>query len=109
MKSKFKLDISTEDSPQTIKSACFHTSRSYVYCGLPSGTIMCYDFTRQGVASHEAVVAELVHHNGPVRCVQCHPRHPLLASGGDDRTVAVWSTDNHRRLFTLRGHGDYVR
>ena len=110
MKSKFKIDISTLDLPkQIIKSACFHTNRSYVYCGLSNGTIMCYDFTRPGVAADEAVVAELLHHNGPVRSVQCHPRHCLLASGGDDRTVCVWNTDNHRRLFTLRGHEDYVR
>ena len=44
-----------------------------------------------------------------VWCLANHPRHPVLASGGDDMTVLVWSTDNHQTLFTLHGHTDFVK
>ena len=43
MKVKFKVDVTAEEE-KCIVSACFHTSRSFIYCGLSDGSIICYDF-----------------------------------------------------------------
>ena len=112
MKVKFRLALKDEEYPEnvSIKSACFHNKRSFLYLGLSSGTILCHDYSLSSVSSGDhSLVSELQCHHGPVRCLQHHPRHSLLASGGDDSTVLVWSSAGHRRLFTLRGHQDYVR
>ena len=84
MKHKFKVLISKDtDEGVTIVSSCFHSSRSFVYCGLSNGSILCYDYSHLAQPG-PGPVAELSGHVGPVRGLQCHPRHALLASGGDD-------------------------
>ena len=117
MKQKFKVLVSSfkTDSPSehrlTITSACFHPERSLVYCGLSSGLVLCYDYTV--TPASPAPVSEFSAHTGPVRVLAPHPRHALLASGGDDTRVCVWSAarpqGGHRRQLCLRGHEDYVR
>ena len=44
MKVKFKVDVTAEEE-KCFVSACFHTSRSFIYCGLSDGSISCYDYT----------------------------------------------------------------
>ena len=112
MKHKFKVLLSSykndtgTDKKLTITSSCFHPDRSLLYCGLSSGTVLCYDYT----SSSSAPVSEFPAHTGPVRVLAPHPHHSLLASGGDDTRVCVWSASSgHKRQLSLRGHQDYVR
>lgn len=48
-------------------------------------------------------------HDGPVRGVHFHPSQPLFVSGGDDYKIKVWNHKQHKCLFTLLGHLDYIR
>jgi len=48
-------------------------------------------------------------HEGPVRGVCFHCTQPLFVSGGDDYNIKIWNYKQHRCLFTLLGHLDYIR
>jgi WD40 repeat protein len=43
-----------------------------------------------------------------VKCVAYHPGGRLLASGGDDREVAVWDALSGRRVHSLPGPRNWV-
>lgn len=49
-------------------------------------------------------------HRGPVRAVAYSPDGALLASGGKDHHIQLWSlTESRKRKRQLAGHGDWVR
>lgn len=54
---------------------------------------------RDGVAVHR-----LTGHTGKVWTASAHPRRPLLATAGDDRTVRLWDAHTGRELAALTGH-----
>lgn len=51
----------------------------------------------------------LAGHDGGVNALSFHPQKPIVASGGDDRTVKLWSCEEQTCLLTLHGHRDRVR
>ncbi|QJT07169.1 hypothetical protein G9272_32545 [Streptomyces asoensis] len=54
---------------------------------------------RDGTAAHR-----LTGHTGKVWTAAAHPRRPLLATAGDDRTVRLWDARTGRELAALTGH-----
>jgi WD40 repeat protein len=58
---------------------------------------------RAQVATHD-MTAYITGHTGPVRAVAFSPDGRLLASGSEDRTIAVWDPETSRRVAVLRGH-----
>jgi WD40 repeat protein len=47
-------------------------------------------------------------HSGTVNIVMWSPDGIRIASGGEDKTVQVWSATNGRNIFTYRGHSARV-
>jgi WD40 repeat protein len=47
-------------------------------------------------------------HSDSVICIAFSPNAKYLASGGDDKTVKLWDSDQRKELITLRGHSDSV-
>ena len=44
-----------------------------------------------------------------MRGVAFHDTQAMFVSGGDDHRVKVWNYKTKKCMFTLTGHGDYVR
>ena len=52
---------------------------------------------------------DLAGHTGRVQCIAFYPTGKMLASGGEDRNIILWSTVTMKRLVTLQGHNGTVR
>ena len=48
-------------------------------------------------------------HSGPVLCAAFSPDGRLLASGGSDKTVRLWSTEDGTEVASYTGHAQAVR
>ncbi|MCH8924326.1 MAG: hypothetical protein IIA67_14400, partial [Planctomycetes bacterium] len=46
---------------------------------------------------------------GAGQCLAFYPTGKMLASGGEDRNIILWSTVTLKRLVTLQGHSGTVR
>ncbi|MFG2575895.1 TIR domain-containing protein [Streptomyces sp. NPDC048481] len=58
---------------------------------------------RDGAAAHR-----LTGHAGKLWTAVAHPRRPLLATAGDDRTVRLWDARTGREAAVLTGHSGRV-
>ena len=81
----------------------------------PDGTTI--GFGHLGSTTQDAVVIDattgrsrqLKAHGAEVSAVAFSPDGRLLATGSDDRTAILWSTDSWRPVAVLSGHDDRVR
>ena len=139
------------DHSTRVKSISFHARLPLLVVSYHSGLVQLFDYHHgsstsganggqagSGNPSLGLLLASMEEHEGPVRAVTFHKDRDLLATGGDDGLVKVWSTNmvtgigaksssnstaeqsasssnfsstvtHIRSMFTLRGHMDYVR
>ncbi|MCX4765340.1 TIR domain-containing protein [Streptomyces sp. NBC_01275] len=83
-----------------------HTDRVYAVAFAPDGDWLAsasWD-GRALIWRDGAVAHRLTGHTGKLWTAAAHPRRPLLATAGDDRTVRLWDTRTGRETAALTGH-----
>ncbi|MFC5658730.1 NACHT and WD40 repeat domain-containing protein, partial [Streptomyces nogalater] len=87
-----------------------HTDRVYAVAFAPDGSWLAsasWDgqavIWRDGAAAHR-----LTGHAGRLWTAAAHPRLPLLATAGDDRTVRLWDAHTGEEKAVLTGHAGRV-
>lgn len=90
--------------PSWIGAIAFHPDQRRLYSVDYHGGLFCWDYTQ---ASPRPMWQKPDAHVGWARTVVVSPDGTLLATGGNDRVVRVWSADGQRRA-ELAGHEGYV-
>ena len=74
------------DNNTRVKSLSFHARLPLLVVSYHSGLVQLFNYHRG------TLVSSMEEHEGPVRTVIFHSERDLLASGGDDGLVKLWST-----------------
>ncbi|WP_264482881.1 TIR domain-containing protein [Streptomyces pinistramenti] len=83
-----------------------HTDRVYaVTVGADSDWVGSASWDGTAVVWQDGVLRHVLRgHHGRLWAAVAHPRRPLLATAGDDRTVCLWDTVTGTRTARLTGH-----
>lgn len=104
MKIKFEIKCNK------VKGLSFHPEKAWILVSTYKGDLQIWDYRVNAMIGSFSIINEKGEvSESCIRCAQFHPSQPILACGGHDKLIHIFSHKTGRKVASLAGHADYIR